>query len=65
MKQSRFESKVFWAALIAQIISIIGYLGLWETWGVMPEQVETVVSSILQMLVLFGVLNNPTDKENF
>ncbi len=65
MTQSRFKSKVFWAALIAQVLSIIGYLGLWEKWGIMPDQVETIVSSVLQLLVLFGVLNNPTDSENF
>ena len=65
MTQSRFKSKVFWVAIIAQIISIIGYLGLWSEWGIAPEQVETIVSSILQLLVLFGVLNNPTDSESF
>ena len=65
MKQSRFSSKVFWITFSAQMISVIGFLGLWDAWGVLPGQVETVVSSILQILVLFGVLNNPTDKENF
>ncbi len=65
MTQSRFKSKVFWITFAAQIISIIGYLGLWEQWGLMPGQVETIVSSVLQLLVLFGVLNNPTDKDNF
>jgi uncharacterized membrane protein len=65
MTQNRFKSKVFWTALIAQLISIMGYLGLWEKWGIMPGQVETVVASVLQVLVLFGILNNPTDSENF
>ena len=63
--QSRFKSKVFWAALIAQIISIIGYLGLFEKWGIMVDQVETIVSTILQLLVLFGILNNPTSNTEF
>ena len=65
MEQNRFKSKVFWAALIAQVISIMGYLGLWERWGIMPTQIETIIASILQLLVLFGILNNPTDSENF
>ena len=59
--QSRFKSKVFWAALVAQIISIIGYLGLFEAWNIMPDQVEIIVASVLQLLVLFGILNNPTN----
>lgn len=65
MTQSRFKSKVFWITLTAQIISISAFLGLWEKLGIMPGQIETIVASILQMLVLFGVLNNPTDKDNF
>lgn len=63
MKQNRLKSKVFWVALVAQIISIIGYLGLFEKWGIMPEQVETMVASVLQLLVLFGILNNPTNPD--
>ena len=60
--QNRWKSKVLWAAIAAQFIALIGYLGLWEQWGIMPSQVETIVSSVLQILVLFGVINSPDNK---
>jgi uncharacterized membrane protein len=49
---------------IAQIISIIGYLGLFDKWGIMPEQIETIIANLLQLMVLFGILNNPTNPQS-
>lgn len=63
--QNRFKSKVVIAAVIAQIISIIGLLGLWSQWGVAPEVVEQVVAAVLQLFVVFGILNNGTNPNGF
>ena len=63
MEQNRFKSPVLWAALIAQILSILVLLDV-----VSPTQSETinqVVAAVLQMLVAFGVLNNPENKTGF
>ena len=53
MQQSRFRSKAAWASLL----SLVG-LCLAEVW-------QTLTTALLATLTAFGVLNNPTDGENF
>ena len=63
MEQNRIKSPVLWAALVAQILSILVLLDV-----VAPTQSETinaVVTAVLQMLVAFGVLNSPTSADRF
>lgn len=63
MNQNRFKSPVVWAAVVAQLLTIL------LTFGVIGEGVESTINQIaagvLQLLVIFGVLNNPADGENF
>lgn len=63
--QSRFKSKVFWAAVVAQIISIGQISGLWAKYGVDTGVVGDVVAGMLQLFVLFGILNDPTSADTF
>jgi len=65
MEQSRLRSPVLWAAVFAQIVAIGQFTGLWAKWGIDTGMVGDVVASVLQLLVLFGILNNPVDKTNF
>lgn len=65
MKQSRWKSPVFWSAVVAQILSLGQITGIWAKYGIDTGVVGDVVAGILQLGVLVGVLNNPTDKENF
>lgn len=61
MKQNRLKSWVVWTAVLAQLIAI-----LLVTNTIAPEMAETIraaVTSILEILVLFGILNNPTSKD--
>lgn len=61
--QNRLKSPVLWAALVAQILSILVLLEV-----IVPTQSETinaVVGSVLQMLTAFGVLNNPITPDRF
>jgi uncharacterized membrane protein len=63
MEQNRFKSPVVWAAVVAQILSILVLLDV-----IAPTQSETinaVVTAVLQMLVAFGVLNNPVTSDKF
>ena len=63
MEQNRFKSPVVWAAVAAQILSILVLLDV-----IAPTQSETinaVVTAVLQMLVAFGVLNNPVTSDRF
>jgi len=65
MEQNRFTSKVLWAAIAAQIIALFQLTGLFEQIGVDAGTVGDVVAGVLQLLVLFGILNNPVDKDRF
>lgn len=59
MIQSRWQSKVLWAAIIAQVVAILVMTGVIDLQQ--GEFVNQVASAILQLLVLFGVVNNPTN----
>ncbi len=65
MTQNRFKSKVLWAAIFAQIISLGQIVGLWTKLGVDTGMIGDVVAGVLQLLVLGGILNNPSDSENY
>lgn len=63
MTQSRLASPVVWTSIAAQVFSILLLTGV-----VTPAQVDTynqIIGAVLQILVLVGVFNNPTDKENW
>lgn len=63
--QNRFKSKVFWASLAAQIISLLQLTGIWRELGIDAGTVGDVIALVLQILVTVGLLNNPTDGENW
>ena len=63
MNQNRLKSKVLWAAVAAQIVSLLLALGIIDT--TLGATVNEITAGVLQLLVLFGVLNNPTDGESF
>lgn len=63
MDQNRLHSKVVWMAVVAQIVGLLIVLGVIDTG--MGNAVNAVASSLCELLVLFGVLNNPTDANNF
>lgn len=60
--QNRFKSKVLWGAIIAQVLSLLVTVGVIDTG--MSATLNGVAVAILEMLVVFGVINNPTDKEH-
>ena len=58
--KKRLTSKVVWLSVLAQVLVIVAI--------VHPEirgTVEIISVALLEILTAFGVLNNPTDKENF
>ena len=63
--QNRWKSKVVWAAIAATFLTLLGNLGLYDTLGITQEPLQHFVDALLAVLAAFGVLNNPTDKENF
>ena len=60
--QNRFKSKVLWGAIIAQVLSLLVTVGVIDTG--MSSTLNGVAVAILEMLVVFGIVNNPTDKEH-
>lgn len=63
--QNRWKSKVTWAGIAATVLMLLGQLGLYDAVGITQEWTQTVVELVLSLLVAFGVLNNPTDADNF
>ena len=63
--QNRFKSKWLWAALLAQVVSLLQFTGALEAWGLDIGLVNDVIAGVLQLLVLVGILNNATDAENW
>ena len=63
MEQNRFKSWVFWSSLAAQIVSLLVLFGVFNAGQ--TEVVNQVIAVILQMFVVFGVLNNPTEPNQF
>lgn len=60
INQNRFRSPVLWAALAAQMLSMLVVLGVIDTG--LSEAIDGVVAALLQLLTAFGVLNNPTNQ---
>lgn len=60
---NRLMSPVTIAAVAAQILSILVMLGVIDTGA--SDALNAVVVAVLELLTVFGVLNNPTDKERF
>lgn len=63
MKQIRLQSPVVWASIAAQVLALLVTLGVLDTG--LSDAFNAVVLSALQLLVAFGVLNNPTDSGAF
>lgn len=63
MEQNRFKSPVVWAAVVAQILSILIVLDVINV--AQQETINQVVAAVLQLLIAFGVINNPTTPDKF
>ena len=63
MFQERWRSPVVWAAVAAQVLAVLVLVG--TIGDGMGNVLNQIVAGVLELLVMFGVLNNPTDKENF
>ena len=61
--KERLKSPVTLAAIVGQIVTILLMVGAISTGA--GDTVNNVTAGVIQLLVLFGVLNNPADKANF
>ena len=63
MDQNRLRSPVVWGAIAAQVLALLVTLGVIDTG--LSNAVNGVAVSVLELLVAFGVLNNPTNGTGF
>jgi len=63
--QSRWTSKVLWAAIAAQVLSLLQITGAFKAINIDAGVAGNVVAGLLQMLTLFGILNDPANKSGF
>lgn len=63
--QNRFRSKVTWFSTVSLVILILSQLGLFKTLGITSDSFKIVADSLIGILVLFGILNNPTKDDEF
>lgn len=63
--QSRLKSKVTWVTVTSALLLLLGNLGIFEKIGIEESAIKGVIDFVLFGLVSFGILNNPTDPENF
>jgi uncharacterized membrane protein len=60
MNQNRFKSYPLWVA-IGSLVALV----LKDWFGVEIPSYDEFVNSVLGILIMVGVLNNPTDKTNW
>lgn len=63
MDQNRLKSPVVWAAIAAQGLTILVTLGVVDTG--LSDAINAALAGVLQLLVMLGVLNNPTNAAKF
>lgn len=59
--QNRFKSKVLWVSLATQVLAMLMTLGVINVTT--SDILNTIIVSICELFVAFGILNNPTDSE--
>lgn len=58
--QNRFKSKVLWVAVLALFYFVV------KNWiGFEIPMWDEFVDKLIPVLIGFGILNNPTDKDKF
>lgn len=64
-KQNRFKSIVVWTSVASLLLLILNTAGVFDKLGMDQTAAKVIIDSILTILVLLGILNNPNDKANF
>ena len=64
-KQNRFKSWALWVSVLGSIWVIMSAFGVTEKLGISEGTFKSITDSIGAILIAFGVLNNPSDPENF
>ena len=63
--RDRLRSKVVWVGVVAEVISILAVIGVLKKFNVTPTAVEAVAYGFIKIMELFGIFNDPTNREGF
>lgn len=63
--QPRWKSWAVWVSVAGAVWIILSAFGLPEKWGIEEGTFRSVLNAVGTILTGFGILNNPTDRENF
>lgn len=65
MEQNRLKSWAVWLSVAGAVWVILSAFGLTEQWGITSDAWNAVLNAVGTILIAFGILNNPTNKDNF
>lgn len=63
--RDRLRSKVLWAAVVSELITIGYNVYQCIQYGITENLIKLIAMSVLGILTIFGILNDPTNKEGF
>ena len=63
MEQNRFRSPVVWTTIVTLVVGLLMQLGV--IGDAENKQIMMVVGTVLELLTVIGILNNPTNKTGF
>lgn len=64
MEQNRFKSWALWVSLAGALWVILSAFGITEVIGITETEWNTLLDAIGTVLIVFGVVNNPTSKSS-
>ena len=63
--QPRWKSWAVWLSVVGAVWVVPSAFGLPERWGISEGVFKSVVDALGVILTAFGILDNPTDPDNF
>lgn len=64
-KQNRFRSWALWVSAAGAVWTIASAFGLPQKMGIDKSVAKTVLDAVGSILIAFGILNDPTNREGF
>jgi len=61
--QNRLKSKVVWVSIVSTVLLLFNQFGILD--NLQLETLKNAADVVLSVLVVFGILNNPTTKDKF
>ena len=63
--KERLKSWVVWTDILAAVFIILNHTGVLAHIGITANEWGILVDAVGSLLIAFGVLNNPTDRDHF